>query len=101
MFWRSLLLPSSDSKSELSEQKEPACSLYPSDLTVQAVLELVAVCVVVLQYSATISSRNLFQQHNFGQDHLFGVLLNESHADIMKKIGHMEVVLVLRALAVL
>ncbi|KAJ9594703.1 hypothetical protein L9F63_013977, partial [Diploptera punctata] len=40
-------------------------------------------------------------QHNFGQDHLFGVLLNETHTDIIKKITNMEVVLILRALQVL
>jgi len=45
--------------------------------------------------------RNLFQQHNFGQDHLFGVLLNDGHADIIKKIGYMEVLIVLRAMEVL
>jgi hypothetical protein len=75
-------------------------------LTLQAVCsELLADCIVTFKQIglilATVSSRNLFQQHNFGQDHLFGVLLNESHADIIKKIGNMEILLVLHALAVL
>ena len=42
-----------------------------------------------------------FQQHNFGQYHVFGVLLNETHTDIVKKITNMEIILILRALEVL
>lgn len=54
-----------------------------------------------LQLESFVKLFKIILQHNFGQDHLFGVLLNESHTDIMKKIGNMEVLLVLRALAVL
>ncbi|XP_069692288.1 nucleoporin Nup188 [Periplaneta americana] len=54
-----------------------------------------------LQADSFLKLFKIILQHNFGQDHLFGVLLNESHADIIKKISNMEVMLVLRALQVL
>lgn len=54
-----------------------------------------------LQLKSFLKLFKIILQHNFGQDHLFGVLLNGTHTDIIKKIGYMEVLIVLRAVEVL
>ncbi|XP_021941566.1 nucleoporin NUP188 homolog [Zootermopsis nevadensis] len=54
-----------------------------------------------LQLKSFLKLFKIILHHNFGHYHLFGVLLNESHADIIQKIGNMEVLLVLRAFEIL